>query len=455
MIKSRIKSFMIMVVLLGCLYACNEGQRFMLDIEKTSPPGVPEVKGTLSMNGGVRFYYTIPPDEDVLAVKAEYDNEKGQTLIFSTSYFADSLDVVGFSDTTFYDVRLYAVNRAGQKSNVGIYPVKPKESALSLISKTLVVKPSFGSLYVEWENELKWSVNVYVNFKFRQNGVERDLMEVFTSHDETYRGIIFDLDNLDNSEVDVTIHMQDSFGNTSGDVSFGTKLLLQDTRLPKKDENGNMIWTMPEAGDSIAGIPQLFGNFAEGRNWKIIDDVLDSGDMLNFCHTSNVGRSFNIDEVDSLRNRWNVLIDLGGYWELSRCRTHQRMVNSTTPVYFGGQELTNIWNVGRYKMYVLNEYVDPPQWEYIREHRIPIPKGLPDLDVLRIASAGDLAYLYPDDPQFSRPTRWFRYEATGGFPDDYAYQSNGQHHVSEITLYGRPAQELPPHQYEFNLHSKK
>jgi hypothetical protein len=43
--------------------------------------------------------------------------------------------------------------------------------------------------------------------------------------------------------------------------------------------------------------------------------------------------------------------------------------------------------------------------------------------------------MYPDDPKFTKPTRWFRYEALTGFNNDY--QSLGANCLSEITLYGR------------------
>src|SRR3546814_2358569 len=50
---------------------------------------------------------------------------------FSASYFADSLEVYGFADTSEYTVQLYAVDRAGNRSEVVNVPVTPLEPARS------------------------------------------------------------------------------------------------------------------------------------------------------------------------------------------------------------------------------------------------------------------------------------------------------------------------------------
>ena len=221
------------IILLAGFYACKEGERYGLDISESDVPSMPEVNGTLSLNGGVRFYYTVPRDKDLLAVKAEYVNEAGETLCFSKSFYSDSIDVVGFADTTFYDVKLYTVNRAGQKSRAIIYSVKPQESVISMVAKSLKVKRSFGSLFVEWDNELEWPVNVFVYFKFRQQGLQRELVEVFSSNLDFYRGIIYDLDLVDNSTVDVKVRVEDKYANSTALIPFGTIELFQDVKIPK------------------------------------------------------------------------------------------------------------------------------------------------------------------------------------------------------------------------------
>ena len=439
------KLIWLMVVLLGCFQACKEGERYGVSITDTEAPDPPIVHGTRSLDGGVRFYYSVPTNKDILAVKGEYVNEAGKLLSFSSSYFKDSLDILGFASTDFYEVKIFAVNRAGRRSKEMAYSVKPERSVLNMVIDAIVVKPSFSSLFIEWENELKWNVNVFVNFKFRQQGRERDLWEVFTSNDEWHRGVIYDLTDVENNEVDVSIYVEDSYNNRTQTVPFGTKIVLQDIKIPKFDEAGKAIWKMPIYNDSVAGIPQFWGYFGEGRNEYIIDDIIDYGNLLNFCHTNNRGRTGNPYIPNA--NLWNALIDMGDYYEVSRIVTHQRQFHAGNYVLYGGPGRNDRHNVGKYAMYVLNEDLSPPEWELIREHCIPIPTGVNDLEIYRMGNAGDMAFLYPDDPKFSRPTRWFRYEARASFP---TYTINGfafpyyfveQTCLSEITIYGRKAQQ--------------
>src|SRR3546814_4663848 len=85
---------------------------------------------------------------------------------FSASYFADSLEVYGFADTSEYTVQLYAVDRAGNRSEVVNVPVTPLEPAYTRVAESIVVKPGFSSFFLDWQNELEQNINVYVNFSY-------------------------------------------------------------------------------------------------------------------------------------------------------------------------------------------------------------------------------------------------------------------------------------------------
>ncbi len=73
----------------------------------------------------------------------------------------------------------------------------------------------------------------------------------------------------------------------------------------------------------------------------------------------------------------------------------------------------------------------------INEHTIPVPMGLSEIEFVRLGEAGDMAYFYPDNPQYTKPTRWFRYEAVKGFSGNYTLEDANC--LSEITLFGRKA----------------
>jgi hypothetical protein len=404
---------LLLLLFLG-LDACDE-QRFEIASNDKTPPGVPVLKKEpLPFNGGARLYYVVPDDEDVISVDAQYVTSTGQTLRFSASYFTDSLDIYGLSDTINYVVQLYAVDRAGNKSRAVPVNVKPLEAAIHKVAKTVFVKPSFGALFIDWRNELQQDVNVYVDFDFMQNGQRRNLTSVFSSNNISEHRFI---SNLNPEEpVNVRIQVGDLYGNRSNTIDMGKMELLSDSRIPKDK------WSLPASNDSIAGIPQCYGSSGEARLRYVIDDIVDMGSSLNYMKTEGGAP-------------WNLIIDLGDYYQLSRIVTHQRhgtgeleLTANTRGNYYKGN------NVGKYNMYILNEETN--MWEYLSEHKIPIPPVDTELDFFRLGQAGDMAYMYPDYPDYTPPTRYFRYEALGGFDDNYS--SPVCNDLSEVTLYGRP-----------------
>lgn len=92
-------------------------------------------------------------------------------------------------------------------------------------------------------------------------------------------------------------------------------------------------------------------------------------------------------------------------------------------------------NVGIYEMYIFDEATQ--EWEYISQNKIEVPVGLSELEIVKKGKEGDMAYMFPDDPQYTKPTRWFRYSAMKGFGGNYTLDNANC--LSEITLYGRKA----------------
>jgi hypothetical protein len=124
------------------------------------------------------------------------------------------------------------------------------------------------------------------------------------------------------------------------------------------------------------------------------------------------------------------MIDLGDYYELSRIATYQS--HQSSDPYAVGNYYGN-YNVAIYNMYIWDD--DQNGWEYVSQHTISKPVGLSAIEIIKMARAGDEALMYPEEPRFTKPTRWFRYEALFGFNDNYT--STAAWGFSELTLYGR------------------
>jgi hypothetical protein len=404
-------------------YACKEGGRFEFGSNDNVPPGTPVFREYKALNGGARLFYEVPKDEDLLSINAEFTAANGKPARFSVSYYVDSIDVYGMADTAVHSVQLYAMDRAGNKSPVTAVPVIPLEPMISRVLKSIEVKPAFGSFFVNWINELKQSVNVYIDFDFNDNGTQRSYTRVFSSIKDTMRVFINDLEIVSPQDpIAVKIHVEDLYGNVSETVDAGQIFLYEDFLIPKEK------WYLPASTDSIAGVRQVDGNRMEGLNSKAIDGIINiSEDDANFL---NMAQSYSHKETPF--KGWNLIIDLGGKYELSRILTHQRRGATG---YSAGSLYKNT-NVGRYKMYILDDETE--EWEFVTEVKIPIPVGMMDADIIRMGLAGDMSYMFPDDPKFTKPTRWFRYEALGGFGSNYT--STDCYCLSVLTLYGRKAE---------------
>ncbi len=402
--------------------ACQEEKRFEISGDDNKAPGPPEYLSYKPLVGAARIFYNLPEDKDILSINAEYVNNSGKKSYFSASYFTDSLDVMGIADTLEHVVQLYAVDRAGNRSISVPVTVKASESALQNVAESIKVLAGFNSFIVLWDNVLEQTVNVYIDMIFNKAGKDRDLTWVLTSNKAINREIIDNVVLSDDESLTVNIRIGDTYGNWSQNIKMGQIKIMSDAILPKE------LWRLPNTNDSIAGIPMCFGNAYEAKSLNVIDGIISRGEIISIMHTAGRGRTGKAIDGNT---PWNFLIDLGDYYELSRIVTNQRHdlnTNTYDPnergYYYTGE------NVNQYNMYFLNE--ETSEWEFISQHTIEIPTGLSELEIARLGAAGDMALMYPEVPAFTKPARWFRYEALTGF-------GAAPWVLSEITLYGRKA----------------
>jgi hypothetical protein len=421
------------LICIVCLFfACSEEGRFDINSEDTVPPGAPVVSGYEALNGAARIFYTPPTDIDVISVDARYTRKSdGKSFRFSTSYFSNSIIVPGLADTVTYDVELYTVDRAGNHSPAITYPVKPLPSAILKVKGETIVKGGFDAVFLKWTNELKESVNMFVEYSFTMDGIHRSLTRVFTSSTRDNRYYITDLAIPDTASVNVRFRVSDDYGNFTDYSKDTTIFVLKDMEVPKLNPDRVPYWSLPVSGTvpfEAYGdrVKQVFGNVMDGKMSKVIDGLIDMNESLNYMMTE-------------ANHPWSLIIDLGQEYELSRIVTHQRHTAPETDfseVGRGGYYRQG--NIGQYRMYRWDNTTK--FWELISYHKIEMPQGtLSELEWNKLGRAGDLAYMYPDDPKYTKPTRWFRYEALSGFNDNYASGAGGS--LSEITLYCKPITE--------------
>ncbi len=435
--KTRIYTSIMVVFLL--LITCKENERFEIGYDDNKAPSVPQFINYKPTYGGARIFFNHPQDEDLLSVDATYTNKDGKDLWFSVSYYSDYIDVYGFSTEEPHTIQLFAVDRAGNKSEKISVEVKPLKPAVEQVIESMYAVPGFSSFYINWTNGLKKSMNIFVDYSYRgEDGKTKEVHKIYTSREAEESQYIRDIGFTTKDPVNVKVHVEDEYGNSSSIMDLGDFNLLEDWLVPKDK------WQIPGANDSTimnrngdrinTGVPMGFFNGLEGRDYMAIDGKINDGKTVNFTHTWSAGRTG--DRKDG-NVPWNYIIDLGDYYELSRIVTHQRYRYSGATEHSGREDYYRGDNVGVYALWRWDEGTQ--EWDSITTHKITFPVGLADRQYRILGQQGDLAYMDPRDPQFTKPTRWFRYEALKSFTDNY--KGDNAICLSEITLYGRKTED--------------
>jgi len=394
-----IKILMCFTISLLLLGSCEESKRFEISRNDNTPPGKPTFVSSKPLLGGARVFFIPPDDEDLFSIEASYLNTSGKTVRFAVSYFTDSLDVMGFGSAGDHVIELYATDLSGNRSAGVNVTVESLEPAVVTVAKSLQVLSSFASMMFKWTNETLESLYVWVDISYLQNGKRYDNRMVFNTN-QTEMRFIDSLKISADEPVTVMVNVRDKFGNTAS-AKDTTIMLLTDNIIAK---NG---WSLPVAGTVMGGIAQVNGLFMN----EVIDGVLDI-DVENYFITYQ-------------NNPWNLIIDLGEEYELSRIVTHQRHSGYNTT--FGEVDVRgNLYrgdNVLSSNLYGWNE--TGQAWQLLSRRTIVPPLVKTDNEYMILGKTGDMAFIFPQEPQFSAPTRFIRFEAVNG------------KYISEITLYGR------------------
>ena len=148
------KKIIIILFALMALSSCSDKLGGRIDQPANVPvPGKVSVKSVRSIAGGAVIKVTIPDDEYLKGIVAEYERN-GQTVNAKISRYVDSLTVEGFADTDPHTIQLYAFNVNEERSEGVSVTVNPLTPAIRTVHPELT--GSFGGVKVRVEgNESK------------------------------------------------------------------------------------------------------------------------------------------------------------------------------------------------------------------------------------------------------------------------------------------------------------
>ena len=447
----RYISFLLMMVLAVGVSSCTQTVTESA-YEKVPPGPVSNIQYEPDFGGGV-LTYTIPNDPDFLYVRAEYQIDNGATISRTSSRFNNSLELTGMGDGP-YEVSLYAVDVNGNESEPIKYTVQPKGATVNPISQTLKLVPGFGLFYILVENEFNTVVDIKLDLWVNNEKVKDP--PTFTTSASEDRVEVKGLERDVEYTIDVTV-VDNRYGYESEMVTYSNMTILYDDTLNMKPlkiiddprlygnqwdpslnypdkQNLNNYSGAPGAVVYQDGIPvsrNKMYKFSEFRNARIRHNEAS----IYLFWDGRPDTHFETGDWDVGEGPdwpWCYFIDMGREVQISRFRIWQ-----VEPCAFGrmagGLRSFELW--GSNDQTPEDGLLD--DWTLIGKYSFKVPAN--EIDKQIEIEEGTEFQIDPDNPQFSRTFRYWRFRGLSDWPVTTnagdRYRASGR--LSDIILLGK------------------
>ena len=367
----------------------------------TTPPGALTVQNVTPTNGGGIIEYTLPDDNDILYVRAEYTNSNGVDVSRASSSYNNTIEISGLNQTTALTITLYVVDENYNQSTPIYVELIPLESFIYLVQESIEITSDLGGFRINWDNIESKTVYVFVHIN---DGVEEEIRILSSSNTQESIAVR----GLPAVEISISTRVQDFDENTTGLEEKGILTPLFEEVIDKS------TWTLL-ASQSVDG------NAWEGASSNFWDDVIDTTGNNSDNSYFMIWRDLN---GGSLNWPLDLVIDLNKNVKITRFTVWQRAYwyngPSDVPYYFQEE------NMKSFNIYASN---DAQTWEELGQFDIGDPRdseGNIPTTALESAANGHEFELDNVSEQF----RYLKFSVTSNFGSETYV--NG----SEITLYG-------------------
>jgi hypothetical protein len=338
--KTQIKKIIFSIFLITLTFSCSKNE----DVDST-PPGILSNISVVPTNGGGIISYSLPSDNDISYVRAEYTNSQGEEVFRVSSRYNTSLEINGLNQTTSIKVRLYVVDENENISDEVEIELTPLESFIYLVQQSIEISPDLGGVKITWENIATKTVFVYVHIL---NGTDETIR--ILSSDNAEESLF--IRGLDAVEMTFSTKVEDFDGNITDLQVVGNYTPLFEEKIEKN------TWTLI-ASQSING------NAYEGRTVNFWDDIVDTvetdSDNSYFIATrENNGGSLNFP--------LDIVIDLNKNVKIKRFKLWQRAY------WYQGGGVTYHYQEENLKSFNLYASNDAQSWELLGEFDIGDPR---------------------------------------------------------------------------------
>lgn len=390
---------LLLAILVSLLFfACEEKQLEPINESKGKPAPVSDVV-VMYAPGGAILSFKLPPDDDVLAVKAVYTLSNGKVRESITSFYGDNLKIEGYNDTNEHEALLYTVSRSQELSDPLLVKFTPQESPLSKAIRTMEISSDFGGAYYTWKNLDK--VLLTAEMVVEADNGDMQTARIVTSNLETP---FFSIRGYEPTPRKFGIILKDNWDN------------LSDTIYP---EEGTVTpWLEMTLDKNLWSIYKINGSYLPGdgtfTNWEGRDEYMFDGDVNTFGHSYSGSLPV------------GITIDLGKPAMLSRVTFFQRFQNG---VYYSWGNPRRIIVYGR-KDAPTNGNWD--EWIQLIDYTMVKPSGTNDQYTVN-TDEDRLAALNGHEASFPISSDSYRYLR---FRFMTSWENRPYVHPAEITVQG-------------------
>lgn len=299
---------MLSIALTMLAASCSEERHEPLNDTGGITGNIENVKVTPSPGGGI-ITYSVPKESNFLYVEADVYTPEGKIRNFKASSYTDTLKIFGLGSEKKHDIKIYAVNKGGQKTSALELTLEPETPPYKAVLKTVELKEAFGGVRIHFENEFKSDV-AYILCKYNRFG---ELVEYAGHYSQEEEGI-YTFRGLESTKTDFALYIRDQWDNIS-DTIFATLTPMFETRIDPTDSRFNFKQF------------KLLNDAPEHNQWNIkmeyLWDDAYSQDWNNpyMDGTNKAYLSYSLDVGNTIEPQW-FTFDMGALAKISRFRVH-------------------------------------------------------------------------------------------------------------------------------------
>lgn len=196
-LKLNIRTYLVLVIGTALIaVSCKESNVNEPLSGGSEPPGQVTNVQVDNVPGGAALTYTLPDDENLLYVRAEYTLDTGREMEVKASNYNNSLMIEGYAEASEQTVMLYSVSRNEIESEPVEVTINPERSRIWDVYSSIKTRAAFGGINVEALNPDRKDLAILVLQKDEFGEWEIHPESIYTSTDDINSTLREGLDTL-------------------------------------------------------------------------------------------------------------------------------------------------------------------------------------------------------------------------------------------------------------------